>query len=146
MPNQPKGNLRYRLTPEVAAELNFLRVIGRYDSWDDFFSAMTRKWKAGANELAPTKVKAEFEAVRAQLRQLEALYGVLLRNMDVQSAILAGMMDAVQGIHAAQEESQGLLQQFTSLLSIAFGPEEMKPDVPLAAMSKLERRIRMRTP
>lgn len=140
MPNKPKGNIRYRLSPEVAAELALLRNGGGYRSWDDFFTAMARKWRQPTDELTPSGVKAGFKLLHAELKELGNLCRNILREAEGQAAIL-------ESLHSTQEQTHVLLQQFTALLFIAFGEDELSKgtSAPSGSLNKLQKRIRKRS-
>jgi hypothetical protein len=122
MPNQPKSNIRYRVSEPVAAELAHARRQFSNANWNDFFISMLRKWKETPDS------ESQFES-KSQVKPVHQIFEKLELRLKELEEFLENQEELLQSVERGQEQIHELIQRMNLVLSLALevsGGEESK--------------------
>ena len=121
----------WRVSEEIAAELNMLRRENGQKSWDEFFQAIIRKLKTDSS-VTPLAEPGEWVKFKEELTQA----------IKSQFALFHGLMEAreeaVQVLCHEQTQTNELVRRFNTLLAITLEIDPKQLDEPGAWSSVME--------
>ncbi len=118
--SDPKHQMRWRMSEQIAAELSCLRRESGCHGWDEFFRTMIRKSK-------------HVSSPSPSIPPLEWLKPLLESNQDVRSELaairgqLGAMEGAIKSLFHQETQTNELVRRFNTLLAVAleFDPKEL---------------------
>ena len=112
---------RWRISTEVASELVRVRRQSVYQSWDDFYRALLRKWQEMPMPLSEPRPMKD-DPVAAKLERLEAKLATLLTFAESQS-------QKREADQTGQERMAEVVRRIHDLLALALHASESPDEV-----------------
>lgn len=113
MANHPKSNIRYRVSEQVAAELNHAFRQSGHRSWDEFFSALLARQTGNPERPVETVIRQETRLIRDDVSQL-------LDRTGHYNLLLEEMVNSLHALEIEQKQLGGHVQRLVGFLQLAF--------------------------
>lgn len=134
--SQREPRVRYHVSEATAAKLSLVRREGNYRSWDEFFTAVVRKFD-DTPPISPARLEAK--DLKMVLTKLDTHRDFLLKILGTQES-RDGLFS---GLQAGLEEVQQTLVAIRGLLEVALGGND-KIGEPAAQSGGVTSRLRQR--